>query len=153
MDEKDCVIYSGDKFILEWYYDKNGKINNIEKFRNEGDGIYAFKPQPDRYLSFFTDGKKGRRKKVMETTYDKFINSNPKRKAKFEKEYNDFLLSEFILEKMEQEHVSVRTLAKKAGVSPTVIQKIRTKNAERINFRTLTNVLHSLGYKLNIERI
>jgi len=35
-----------------------GKINNIEKFRNEGDGIYAFKPQPDRYLSFFTDGKK-----------------------------------------------------------------------------------------------
>jgi len=89
----------------------------------------------------------------METTYDKFINSNPKRKAKFEKEYNDFLLSEFILEKMEQEHVSVRTLAKKAGVSPTVIQKIRTKNAERINFRTFTNVLHSLGYKINIERI
>ena len=25
MDEKDCVIYSGDKFILEWYYDNNGK--------------------------------------------------------------------------------------------------------------------------------
>jgi len=89
----------------------------------------------------------------METTFDKIINSNPKRKKKFEKEYNDFLLSEFILEKMEQEQVSVRTLAKKAGVSPTVIQKIRTKNAERINFRTFTNVLHSLGYKLNIERI
>jgi len=89
----------------------------------------------------------------METTFDKLINSNPKRKEKFEKEYNDFLLSEFILEKMEQEQVSVRTLAKKAGVSPTVIQKIRTKNAERINFRTFTNVLHSLGYKLNIERI
>ena len=88
MNENDCVIYSGEKFTLEWYYDKNGKsvaydyfletsedlqdkflilikkmgdigkINNIEKFRNEGDGIYAFKPQPDRYLSFFTDGKK-----------------------------------------------------------------------------------------------
>jgi len=89
----------------------------------------------------------------METTFDKFINSNPKRKEKFEKEYNDFLLSEFILEKMEQENISVRKLAKKAGVSPTVIQKIRTKDAERINFRTFTNVLHSLGYKLNIERI
>jgi phage-related protein len=88
MDDKSCVIYSGQKFILEWYYDKNGKsvaydyfmesseelqdkmlvlvkkmgdfgkIYDIKKFRNEGDGIYAFKPQPDRYLSFFTDGKK-----------------------------------------------------------------------------------------------
>ena len=88
MDDKSCVIYLGQKFILEWYYDKNGKstaydyflkttreqrrkflvlakrmgdfgkINDITKFRNEGDGIYAFKPQPDRYLSFFTYGKK-----------------------------------------------------------------------------------------------
>ena len=30
-----------------------GKINDINKFRNEGDQIYAFKPQPDRFLSFF----------------------------------------------------------------------------------------------------
>ena len=54
----------------------------------------------------------------MESTFDKFINSNPKRKAKFEKEYNEFLLSEFVLEKMEAENISVRKLAKKAGVSP-----------------------------------
>ena len=89
----------------------------------------------------------------MGTTFDKFINSNQKRKEKFEKEYNDFLLSEFVLEKMEEEKISIRGLAQKAGVSPTVIQKIRSKNAERINFRTFTNVLHSLGYKVNIERI
>ncbi|MCL2293955.1 MAG: XRE family transcriptional regulator [Spirochaetes bacterium] len=89
----------------------------------------------------------------METTFDKFITSNPKRKEKFDKEYNDFLLSEFILEKMESQRVSVRTLAKQAGVSPTVIQKIRTKNAERINFRTFTSVLNSLGYKINIVKI
>jgi phage-related protein len=88
MDDESCVIYSGEKFTLEWYYDKDGKsaaydyfceatedlqdkffvlikkmgdsgkIYDITKFRNEGDGIYAFKPQPDRYLSFFTDNKK-----------------------------------------------------------------------------------------------
>ena len=87
MDNESCVIYSGEKFTLEWYYDKNGKsavydyfcestedlqdkffvlvkkmgdigkIFDTRKFRNEGDGIYAFKPQPDRYLSFFTDNK------------------------------------------------------------------------------------------------
>jgi len=88
MDEKSCLIYAGQKFIIEWYYDKDGKsvgfdyftesaeklqdkflvlvkkmgdfgkITDKTKFRNEGDGIYAFKPQPDRYLSFFTDDKK-----------------------------------------------------------------------------------------------
>ena len=25
MDENSCGIYSGQKFTLEWYYDKNGK--------------------------------------------------------------------------------------------------------------------------------
>jgi len=88
MDKETCVIYQGPKFTLEWYYDINGKsvgfdyflniskeqrrkffilakrmgdfgkIFDIEKFRHEGDGIYAFKPQPDRFLSFFTVGKK-----------------------------------------------------------------------------------------------
>ena len=88
----------------------------------------------------------------MKTTYEEFI-SDPKRKEEFDKEYNEFLLSEFVLEKMESENLSVRTLAKKAGVSPTIIQKIRSKNAEKINFRTFTNVLNSLGYKVSIERI
>jgi len=90
--------------------------------------------------------------KKMKSTYEEFI-SDPKRKEEFDKEYNEFLLSEFVLEKMENEKISVRKLAQKAGVSPTVIQKIRTKNAERINFRTFSNVLHSLGYRINIERI
>jgi phage-related protein len=88
MDDESCVIYTGEKFTLEWYYDKKGKspafdyflemsreqrrkffalvkkmgdtgkILDITKFRNEGDGIYAFKPQPDRYLSFFTYNRK-----------------------------------------------------------------------------------------------
>jgi phage-related protein len=86
--ENSCIIYSGEKFTIEWYYDKKGKsaayeyflnstaeqqdkflllvkkmgdfgkIFDITKFRNEGDGIFAFKPHPNRYLSFFTDGKK-----------------------------------------------------------------------------------------------
>ena len=35
-----------------------GKIFDKTKFRNEEDKIYAFKPQPDRYLCFFFRGKK-----------------------------------------------------------------------------------------------
>ena len=117
MDAKSCVIYSGEKFTLEWYYDKNGesvafdyfmkseeelqdkflilikkmgelgKIYDITKFRNEGDGIYAFKPQPDRYLSFFTDGRKiivtnGFRKKT-----DKLPKSEKELAIKYRQDY------------------------------------------------------------------
>ena len=89
----------------------------------------------------------------METTFDKYINNNPKEREQFDRECADFLLSEFVLEKMEQENISVRVLAKKAGVSPTIIQKIRSKDAEKINYRTFSNVLNSLGYKISIEKI
>lgn len=89
----------------------------------------------------------------METTFDKFITNNPGEREKFEREYSDFLLSEFVLEKMEQEHLSIRAFAKKVGVSPTIIQKIRSKNAEKINYRTFLSVLNSLGYKIRIEKI
>jgi transcriptional regulator with XRE-family HTH domain len=89
----------------------------------------------------------------METTFDRFINNDPVEKALFEQEYNKFLLSEFILQKMEEENISIRALAKRAGVSPTIIQKIRGQNAERINLRTFTSVLNTLGYKIKIEKI
>ena len=88
MSSKDYIAYEGNAFTVEWYYDEsgksqaldyllksnpemqkklfylikrigdNGKINDITKFRNEGDKIYAFKPQPDRFLSFFVKDKK-----------------------------------------------------------------------------------------------
>ncbi|MFM5979249.1 MAG: type II toxin-antitoxin system RelE/ParE family toxin [Sphaerospermopsis kisseleviana] len=86
--KKEYIIYVGSVFQLEWYFDENGesealeyfnqlseqqqlkflflvkrigdfgKISNKEQFRNEGDKIYAFKPQPDRFLCFFFTGKK-----------------------------------------------------------------------------------------------
>ncbi len=77
------IAYDGGKFTIEWYHDAAGysqaldfaeslndadkrklavllsalgdigQIHNKEKFRYEGDKIYAFKPQPHRFLSFF----------------------------------------------------------------------------------------------------
>ncbi len=35
-----------------------GQIKNKTKFNFEGDKIYAFKPQPHRFLCFFYTGKK-----------------------------------------------------------------------------------------------
>lgn len=82
------IIYEGKEYQLEWYYDKCGKsqafeyfkalpneqkrktihlfkvmgyigkIHNKMKLRNEENGVYAFKPKPDRFLCFFFKGKK-----------------------------------------------------------------------------------------------
>lgn len=35
-----------------------GEIKDKTKFTNEGDKIYAFKPQPERFLCFFYEGKR-----------------------------------------------------------------------------------------------
>jgi phage-related protein len=82
------IAYKGRFFTIEWYFDdcgrsvaleyfeslsvteKNkvlylfqtmgdfGKIRNQQKFNYEGDQIYAFKPIPHRFLSFFFTGSK-----------------------------------------------------------------------------------------------
>lgn len=82
------IAYAGSEYTIEWFYDAKGisialeyfnkqskdkqrkllnlfrlmgdqgKIFDETKFRNEGEKIYAFKPQPDRYLCFFFRGKK-----------------------------------------------------------------------------------------------
>lgn len=85
---KEYAAYTGQKFTIEWYFAANGEsqalsffnncsaaeqqkffhlvkrmgdfgyISDKTKFRNENDGIYAFKPHPNRFLSFFIEGKK-----------------------------------------------------------------------------------------------
>jgi hypothetical protein len=82
------IAYKGQLFVIEWYFDEKagsqaldyfyelsdpqqdktlylfkrmgdfGKINNKTQFRYEGDEIFAFKPQPDRFLCFFLEGRK-----------------------------------------------------------------------------------------------
>ena len=82
------ILYSGKYYTVEFYFDDrsksqafdyfdklsneqkkkflnlvymiadSGMIRSKEKFRNEGDQIYAFKPKPDRFLCFFYKGKK-----------------------------------------------------------------------------------------------
>ena len=84
----DYVAYEGEIYQIEFYFDEKGKsqpkqymeameagdvkkfvhllqmmgdvgqIRNKEKFRSEGDKIYAFKPNPHRFLCFFISGKK-----------------------------------------------------------------------------------------------
>ena len=82
------IAYKGHFFTIEWYFDDRGnskalkyykmlsveernkvlylfqtmgdfgQIRNQQKFNAEGDQIYAFKPIPHRFLSFFFAGSK-----------------------------------------------------------------------------------------------
>ena len=78
---------------------------------------------------------------------------NSKFKAEFEKGYNEFLISEFMIEKMEEENISVRELAKQAKVSPTTIQNLRSGNAETVKFKTLSNIMQKLWYVLQPVKV
>lgn len=58
-------------------------------------------------------------------------------KEVFEKAYTEFALSELLLSLMDEDDISVRKLAKAAGLSPTSIQKIRS--GEQKDIKVLTS--------------
>lgn len=87
------------------------------------------------------------------STTDKFIESlSSKEKKIFDDEYKELLLSEMILAAMEEDNVSVRQLAKLAGVSPTVVQSMRSGIKKDFNLGIFFKILKSLDCKVVIER-
>jgi DNA-binding Xre family transcriptional regulator len=94
--------------------------------------------------------KKNKNKKQL-STFDRFM-QNPKWKASFEKGYEKFLVSEFLIEAMEENNISVRKLAQKAGVSPTIIQNIRSGKSSNISINTLAPILSVLHYRIQFVK-
>lgn len=100
----EIIAYQGPCFTIEWFYNEQrqsevlnyfnklpverqrklmvllkrmgdvGKIFDTTKFRHEGNQIYAFKPQPDRFLCFFVRG----RKIIITNAFEKKTNKLPK---------------------------------------------------------------------------
>jgi transcriptional regulator with XRE-family HTH domain len=76
---------------------------------------------------------------------------NPKRKKQFDQQYREFVLSELLLALMEEDEISVRELAKEAGVSPTIVQQIRSGAKGNLTLSTLISILEALGYTTTLE--
>jgi predicted HTH domain antitoxin len=57
------------------------------------------------------------RHKKFKTTVERFL-QDAEQKRTFEEEHREFLISELIIALMEEDHISVRKLAKLAGTSP-----------------------------------
>lgn len=73
-------------------------------------------------------------------------------REQFEEEYNEFVLSETIRSLMESDHKSVRKLAKESGLSPTVIQNIRSGQQGDVKLSNFINISHACGYKIILEK-
>jgi len=86
-------------------------------------------------------------KNKKKSTFDRIM-SDSEQKKRFEKEYVQFLFSELLLEAMDEEHISVRALSKKSGVSTSVIQNMRSMKPTNITIKTMASLLKPLGYQL-----
>jgi len=85
--------------------------------------------------------------KKVKSTYDKFIEKlSPEEKKEFDAEYKNLLLSELILAVMEKDEISVRELAKMAGVSPTIVQAMRSGANKSYSLETFRKILKTLGF-------
>lgn len=73
-------------------------------------------------------------------------------KKKFDEEYDRLVLSELIVELMESEGLSVRELAKKTGVSKTVIQELRSGEKENPTLSVFAKLIHSMGGDIVIKK-
>jgi hypothetical protein len=86
-------------------------------------------------------------KKRAKSTYETFI-EDQEQKALLDAEYKELLLSELLCAAMKEDFLSVRKLAVKAGVSPTIIQDVRSGNKKTFTLEALSRILGAIGYEI-----
>jgi hypothetical protein len=92
-----------------------------------------------------------RKNNTIKSTYDRLM-KDPEFRKKFEKEYESISLSETLIGLMDSEKISVRELSKRAKVSSTVIQEIRSGKQENPTLLILSRLFHTLGAELIIKK-
>ncbi len=85
------------------------------------------------------------------STYDELM-LDPEFKKKHEKSYRELVLSELLLAIMAEDKISIRSLAQQAGISPTIIQDIRSGKRDNLTLKTFSSLIDVLGYNLVLEK-
>jgi len=85
------------------------------------------------------------------TTFDRIM-SDKRRKAAFDAGYQEFMISELLIEAMEKEKKTVRSLSKETGVSPAMIQNLRSGKSKNVSLKTLFPILKALHYTIRFEK-
>ena len=84
------------------------------------------------------------------STYERLM-QDPEFKDMFEKEYKEFLISEFLIDIMDDKNISVRKLSKETGISTSIIQNLRSGKSKNLTIKTFLNLVNTLGYNVIIE--
>lgn len=85
--------------------------------------------------------------KKVKSTFEEFMEAkSPRQRKKFEEGYKELALSELILALMERDEISVRKLAKIAGVSPTIVQEMRSGLKKNYSLESFYKILKTLGF-------
>lgn len=85
------------------------------------------------------------------STYDELM-KDPQFKKEYKKAYRELVLSELLLAIMEEDNISIRSLAKQAGISPTIIQDLRSGKRDNLTLKTFSSLVDSLGYTIVLEK-
>ncbi len=85
------------------------------------------------------------------STFERKMKGRKFKKA-FEKSYKELLFSELMMSVMEGDNVSVRSLAEEAGISPSVIQNLRSGKQHDIKVSNLIKIAHVFGFEVILER-
>jgi DNA-binding Xre family transcriptional regulator len=85
------------------------------------------------------------------STYDELM-QDPEFKKMYKKSYLELVLSELVIAIMNEDNVSIRSLAKQAGISPTIVQDVRSGKKENLNLRTFSSLIDALGYDIVLEK-
>jgi DNA-binding Xre family transcriptional regulator len=85
------------------------------------------------------------------STYERKM-QDKKFKDAFDKHYKELLFSELLISIMEEDDKSVRGLAKEAGISPSVVQDLRSGKQQDIKVSNLIRIVEILGYKVILQK-
>lgn len=85
------------------------------------------------------------------STYEREM-KNARFKKAFDESYKELLLSELLIAIMEEDEISVRGLAKEIGLSPTIIQNIRSGKQDDLKVKNFVSIVHFCGYKVFLEK-
>jgi hypothetical protein len=77
---------------------------------------------------------------------------DPEFRESFEKGYREFALSEVLIDLMKESHKTVRGLAHEVGLSPTIIQKVRSGEQQDLKISNFRTIAEACGYHLCLEK-
>ena len=88
---------------------------------------------------------------MSKTTYEEFV-ENPENKKMIEEEYQELLLKELFLKMQEDRKSTVRKTAKDVGLSPRIIQALKTGKQKNIRLTNFNKISHSFGYHIELVK-